>query len=118
MAARVHGGRTRQAAGHSCHRDRWREGGGWSPRGGRVLEVQGSLAETRAMSPRALAAPLAKLARPVLDKRGRAFAALVGEWAALIGPALAPLTLPEKLTTGPTSEVEPGGVLTLRVAGA
>jgi hypothetical protein len=70
------------------------------------------------MSPRALAAPLAKLTRPVLDKRGRAFAALVGEWAQIIGPALAPSTLPEKLTTGPTSEVEPGGVLTLRVAGA
>jgi hypothetical protein len=70
------------------------------------------------MSPRALAAPLAKLTRPVLDKRGRAFAALVGEWASLIGPALAPFTLPEKLSTGPASEVEPGGVLTMRVAGA
>jgi hypothetical protein len=70
------------------------------------------------MSPRALAGPLSRLTKPVLDKRGRAFAALVGEWAQIIGPALAPSTLPEKLTTGPTSAVEPGGVLTLRVAGA
>jgi hypothetical protein len=70
------------------------------------------------MSPRAIAASVAKLTKPVLDKRGRAFAALVGEWAEIVGPALAPVTLPEKLSTGPASDLEPGAVLTMRVAGA
>ena len=69
------------------------------------------------MSPRAIAANIAKLTKPVLDKRGRAFAALVGEWAEIVGPALAPVTLPEKLSSGPASDVEQGAVLTMRVAG-
>ncbi len=69
------------------------------------------------MSSRAIAASVAKLTKPVLDKRGRAFAALVGEWAEIVGPALAPFTLPEKLSSGPASDVEPGAVLTMRVAG-
>jgi hypothetical protein len=69
------------------------------------------------MSPRAIAQTLPKLTKPVLDKHGRAFAALVGEWNEIVGPALAPLTLPEKLATGPASASEPGGVLTIRVSG-
>ena len=65
------------------------------------------------MSPRALAATLPKVTKPVLEKHGRAYAALIGEWSNIIGPALAAFSLPEKLASGAT-----GGVLTVRIAGA
>jgi hypothetical protein len=66
------------------------------------------------MSPRALAASLPKVTKPVLEKHGRAYASLIGEWDNIVGPALASVSLPEKLAA-PTGS---GGVLTVRVAGA
>jgi hypothetical protein len=67
------------------------------------------------MSPRALAATLPKVTKPVLEKHGRAFASLIGEWANIVGPALAAVSLPEKLGTSANAT---GGVLTVRIAGA
>lgn len=67
------------------------------------------------MSPRALAATLPKVTKPVLAKHGRAYAALIGEWTNIVGPALAEVSLPEKLAT-PANAM--GAVLTVRVAGA
>jgi hypothetical protein len=68
------------------------------------------------MSPRALAATLPKVTKPVLEKHGRAFAALIGEWTSIVGPALAGVSLPEKLAAPPGGAG--GGVLTVRIAGA
>jgi hypothetical protein len=68
------------------------------------------------MSPRALAATLPKVTKPTLEKHGRAYAALLGEWTGIVGPALAEMSLPEKLAT-PTGQSN-GGVLTIRVGGA
>jgi hypothetical protein len=65
------------------------------------------------MSPRALAATLPKVTKPALEKHGRAYASLIGEWGNIVGPALAAVSLPEKLASGAA-----GGVLTVRVAGA
>jgi hypothetical protein len=66
------------------------------------------------MSPRALAASLPKVTKPVLEKHGRAYASLIGEWGNIVGPTLAAVSLPEKLATPANG----GGVLTVRVAGA
>lgn len=68
------------------------------------------------MSPRALAATLPKVTKPVLEKHGRAYAALVGEWTSIAGPALAAMSLPEKLSAAGGDGA--GGTLTVRVAGA
>ena len=68
------------------------------------------------MSPRALAATLPKVTKPVLEKHGRAYASLIGEWSNIVGPALAEVSLPEKLAA--PSGRDSGGVLTVRVAGA
>jgi hypothetical protein len=67
------------------------------------------------MSPRALAATLPKVTRPVLEKHGRAYAALIGEWSNIVGPTLAEVSLPEKLASTPNAM---GSVLTVRVSGA
>jgi hypothetical protein len=67
------------------------------------------------MSPRALAATLPKLTKPVLEKHGRAYATLIADWASIAGPALAGMSLPEKLSPGSNAS---GGTLTIRVAGA
>jgi hypothetical protein len=67
------------------------------------------------MSPRALAATLPKLTKPVLEKHGRAYATVIAEWANIAGPALAAMSLPEKLSPGAKAG---GGTLTIRVAGA
>jgi hypothetical protein len=67
------------------------------------------------MSPRALAATLPKVTKPVLEKHGRAYAALIGEWPHIVGPTLAELSLPEKLAASANAM---GSVLTVRVAGA
>jgi hypothetical protein len=67
------------------------------------------------MAPRAISRSLAKLTRPVLEKRGIHFAALVAGWPDLAGPRLAADTAPERLALprggGP-------GVLHLRVTPA
>jgi hypothetical protein len=62
------------------------------------------------MAPRPLARTLPKITRPALEKRGAAFAALIAGWNDALGAALAQSSLPERLT-------QPGGVLTVRVAG-
>lgn len=61
------------------------------------------------MAPRAVAATLPKITKAVLAKHGRIYAAIVGEWPTMVGPALAAASLPEKLG--------PGGVLVVRVGG-
>lgn len=68
------------------------------------------------MSPRALAATLPKVTKSVLEKHGRAYATVVAEWPNIVGPALADVSLPEKLGRG--AKADAGGVLTVRVAGA
>jgi hypothetical protein len=68
------------------------------------------------MSPRALAATLPKVTKPALEKHGRAYASLIGEWTNIVGPALAEVSLPEKLAAA--RDRTGGGVLTVRVAGA
>ena len=49
------------------------------------------------MAPRAIARSLAKVTRPALEKRGRAFAALVAAWPELAGPRLAGDTALDRL---------------------
>src|SRR5215468_12039692 len=63
------------------------------------------------MTLRALGATLPRLTKTVLAKRGSGFAAIVTEWAQIVGPELAAASVPERLT-GST------GVLLLRVEGA
>jgi hypothetical protein len=64
------------------------------------------------MAPRAISRSLAKLTRPVLEKRGAAFAALVAGWPEIVGARFADDTALERLAQprggGP-------GVLHLRV---
>jgi hypothetical protein len=70
------------------------------------------------MSPRALAATLPKLTKAVLEKGGRDYAAIIAEWPAIVGAALAADSLPEKLARRASAErVGAAGVLTLRVTG-
>lgn len=59
------------------------------------------------MAPRAIAATVPKIAKAVLAKHGRVYAAVLGEWPAMVGPKLAAVSLPEKLA--------PGGILVIRV---
>ncbi|HEY8536599.1 MAG TPA: DciA family protein [Vicinamibacterales bacterium] len=68
------------------------------------------------MGPRALGATLPKITKTVLEKRGRAYAALIAEWANIVGPSLAAETMPEKLTPSPGANT--GGLLSVRVTGA
>lgn len=67
------------------------------------------------MAPRAISRSLAKLTRPVLEKRGSAFAALVAGWPEIVGARLADDTALDRLVQprggGP-------GVLHLRVTPA
>ncbi len=67
------------------------------------------------MAPRAISRSLVKLTRPVLEKRGAAFAALVMGWPEIVGARFADDTAPERLAQprsgGP-------GVLHLRVTPA
>jgi hypothetical protein len=65
----------------------------------------------RGMALRALGATLPRLTRTALAKRGGGFAAIVTEWAQIVGPELAAASVPERLTAST-------GVLALRVEGA
>jgi hypothetical protein len=69
------------------------------------------------MSPRALAATLPKVTKQVLKKHGGAYAAIIAEWNSIVGPALADVSLPEKLTAAGSAHGAAGS-LTVRVAGA
>ena len=51
--------------------------------------VSGRFVESQKMAPRAISRSLAKVTRPVLEKRGRDFAALVAAWPEIAGPRLA-----------------------------
>src|SRR5258708_17452082 len=69
---------------------------------------------------RALSATLPKITRTILEKGGRDYAALVAEWAGIVGPSLAGSSLPEKPARRRLSERGAdlgGGVLTIRVSG-
>jgi hypothetical protein len=52
------------------------------------------------MTPKALGAILPPLVRPVLRKRAPSIAALLAEWEAVAGPAIAAVTLPRRLAAG------------------
>lgn len=63
---------------------------------------------------RPLADMVARVAGPLLRKRGFAEARIVTEWREIVGPALAEGSAPEKLTLGRAG----GGTLDIRVEGA
>ena len=52
------------------------------------------------MAPKALGAILPPLVRPVLRKRAPSIAALLAEWEAVVGPAIAAVTVPKRLAAG------------------
>lgn len=52
------------------------------------------------MTPQALGAIVPPLVRPVLRKRAPSIAALLAEWEALVGPAIAAVTVPKRLAAG------------------
>lgn len=68
--------------------------------------------------PRSLAPTVAKIARAALGRDGMTAATLLTHWAEIVGPELAEVTLPEKLSrpTGKSASAA-GGVLTVRVSG-
>lgn len=65
------------------------------------------------MALKPVALSIAAIGRPVLDRRGRAFASLVANWPRLVGADLAARALPEKLGRDQAG----GAALTLRVGG-
>ena len=69
----------------------------------------------RGGGPRALAAVVAAVTRPLFGRRGLADGAIVGDWAAVVGPRLAELSAPERIVY-PRGERRQG-TLHLRVAG-
>ncbi len=52
------------------------------------------------MAPQALGAVLLPLVRPALRKRAPSIAALLAEWEAVVGPAIAAVTVPKRLAAG------------------
>lgn len=64
--------------------------------------------------PRALAGAIAQIAKPILGRRGFAQAAIVTDWPAIAGPALATRSLPMRVQYPAGSRAE--GTLQLRVA--
>ena len=70
----------------------------------------------RGGGPRALAATLPRIARPILGKRGLGAGRLVADWAAIVGAEFAGMTVPDKLSF-PRGE-RSGGTLRLKVAPA
>lgn len=72
------------------------------------------------MAPRALSATLPKITKAILDKGGRDYATIIAEWPAIVGPALAGSSRPEKLArrrSGGEDKRAGDGVLTIRVTG-
>ena len=63
---------------------------------------------------RALAAAVAKVAKPALGRRGLAAGRVVADWPEIVGAELAGQCLPERLISGGAGH---GGVLHIRVAG-
>lgn len=67
----------------------------------------------RGRGPRALAASVAELTRPIFGRRGFADGAVVGDWAAIVGPILAAHSAPERIAFGPGRRDD--GTLHLRI---
>jgi hypothetical protein len=65
--------------------------------------------------PRLLGALLPKLTRPVLKKRAPATAALLADWGQIMGPALAAVTVPQRLT-GTTLTIGCAGPVAMELA--
>lgn len=63
---------------------------------------------------RSVAAPVSKVARPMLKRRGLAGGRIVAEWKQIVGDALAACSCPEKLSP---ARGEHDGVLRIRVDG-
>ncbi|MCZ6861141.1 MAG: DciA family protein [Alphaproteobacteria bacterium] len=63
---------------------------------------------------RSIAAPVSKVARPMLKRRGLAGGRIVAEWPQIVGVALAKCSCPEKLSP---ARGENDGVLRIRVDG-
>ncbi|MHA1538322.1 MAG: DUF721 domain-containing protein [Alphaproteobacteria bacterium] len=63
---------------------------------------------------RSVAAPVSKVARPMLKRRGLAGGRIVAEWPQIVGVALAKCSCPEKLSP---ARGENDGVLRIRVDG-
>ncbi len=68
---------------------------------------------SRGHGPRSIAASVAKLTKPFFARRGFADGAIVGDWAAIIGPDLAAHSMPEKIVFAPSSR--DNGTLHLRI---
>jgi hypothetical protein len=73
----------------------------------------------RAAGPRAVGVVLPRIAAPAFAKRGFAEAAIVTDWAAIVGPDLAAHSAPERIVfpRGKGRGKRRGGALRLRVAG-
>ena len=66
-----------------------------------------------------VAAAAARVAAPILKKRGLAEARIVTDWRAIVGDTAAQRSAPERLVRAPRgSGAESGGTLRLRIAGA
>lgn len=68
----------------------------------------------RGRGPSALGAAIARLTKPLFAKRGLADGAIVAEWSAIVGPALAEASAPEKIVYPSGRSTE--GTLHLRIA--
>jgi hypothetical protein len=68
----------------------------------------------RGRGPSALGAAIARLTKPLFAKRGLADGAIVAEWGAIVGPALAEASAPEKIVYPSGQGTE--GTLHLRIA--
>ncbi len=67
----------------------------------------------RLPGPRSLAAPLARVTRPILRRRGLAAAQIVARWRDIMGPQLASQSIPQRYT----ADRQGGGTLHIRVGG-
>ncbi len=65
-----------------------------------------------------VAAAAARVAAPLLKKRGLAEARIVTDWRAIVGATVAERSAPERLQRGRGGGADSGGTLRLRVAGA
>lgn len=65
-----------------------------------------------------VAAAAARVAAPILKKRGLAEARIVTDWRAIVGDSVAERAAPERLVRGRQTGRDGGGTLRLRVAGA
>jgi hypothetical protein len=67
----------------------------------------------RQYGPRSLAAPLAKVTRPIMRRRGLASAHVVSKWGEIMGPQMAAQSIPQRYVP----DRQGGGTLHVRVGG-